>query len=376
MRPGDAEGGVAQEVQRVGELEGRVGVDPYGVGADDPRQPEPEGAAQEDRQAQVGAQPPAGDDGGVGGVGADQLEAGRREKSERAGVQLDGGGVGVAGARAVGDVGAAGRPQLGIAGLGPHRTRRQQRPRHRREAGGDGGARTPHQREGSNASPPAEYSAGTGRTRRWTQTHQNEELGSTTDRHRAAGAVRALVAGGVRGDRSARAGGDAASADQHLGRGGGTWELALDGDRLRVEPPGREPPDIWIRLSVADLRVALGAADPDLPQIVHPDWTARHVLNVDPRDVDMVRQISGRLLLEIEGRRRRRFALDIGFGKAGVSAGRPRTTVRLDAPTFEGLRSGALPPMQPLIDGRIKLEGDRALAMQLMLLVGSRLGRR
>jgi putative sterol carrier protein len=50
--------------------------------------------------------------------------------------------------------------------------------------------------------------------------------------------------------------------------------------------------------------------------------------------------------------------------------------VRLDGPTFEGLRSGAIPPMQPLIDGRIKLEGDRALAMQLMLLVGSRLGRR
>jgi hypothetical protein len=147
------------------------------------------------------------------------------------------------------------------------------------------------------------------------------------------------------------------------GAGGGAWELALDGSQLRVEPPGREPPDIWIRLSVADLRVALGAADPDLPQIVAADWTARHLLIVNPGDIDLVRQISGRLLLEIEGRRRRRFALDVGFGKAGVSAGQPRTTVRLDGPTFEGLRSGAIPPMQPLIDGRIKLEGDRVLAM-------------
>ncbi len=160
------------------------------------------------------------------------------------------------------------------------------------------------------------------------------------------------------------------------GTGGGAWELALDGNQMRVEPPGRQPPDVWIRLSVADLRVALGAADPDLPPIVSDDWSARHLLLVNPNDVDLVRQISGRLLLEIEGRRRRRFALDVGFGKTGVSAGRPRTTVRLDAPTFEGLRSGALPPMQPLLDGRIKLEGDRALAMQLMLLVGSRLGRR
>ena len=160
------------------------------------------------------------------------------------------------------------------------------------------------------------------------------------------------------------------------GAGGGAWELALDGNQLRVAPPGREPPDIWIRLAVADLRLALGAADPDLPQMVSPDWSARHLLIVNPNDVDLVRQISGRMLLEIEGRRRRRFALDVGFGKAGVSAGRPRTTVRLDAPTFEGLRSGTIPPMQPLLDGRIKIEGDRALAMQLMLLVGSRLGRR
>ncbi len=50
----------------------------------------------------------------------------------------------------------------------------------------------------------------------------------------------------------------------------------------------------------------------------------------DPRDVDLVRQISGRLAFEIEGRRRRRWAVDVGFGKAGVSAGRPRTTMRID----------------------------------------------
>ncbi len=160
------------------------------------------------------------------------------------------------------------------------------------------------------------------------------------------------------------------------GEGGGAWELALDGDRLRVTPPGRAPPDVWLRLAAADVRVALGAPDPDLPEIVPAGWSAREILIVDPRDVDLVRQVSGRVLVEIEGRRRRRFAVDVGFGKAGVSAGRPRTTVRLDGPTFEGLRSGKVPPMQPLVDGRLKIEGDRALAMQLLLLVGSRLARR
>jgi hypothetical protein len=160
------------------------------------------------------------------------------------------------------------------------------------------------------------------------------------------------------------------------GTGGGAWELALEGDKVVVETAGREPPDLWIRISGPDLRVALGAADPDLPAIVPTSWSARELLLVNPADIDLVKQISGRVLIEIEGRRRRRFALDLGFGKAGVSAGRPRTTVRLDGPTFEGLRTGAVPPMQPLLDGRVKIEGDRALAMQLLLLVGSRLARR
>ncbi len=158
--------------------------------------------------------------------------------------------------------------------------------------------------------------------------------------------------------------------------GGGAWELAVNGRDLTVATAGREPPDIWIRISEPDLRVALGFQDPDLPPIAPPGWSMRDLLLIGPGDVDLVRQISGRLAVEIEGRRRRRWVLDVGFGAAGVSAGRPRTTVRLDAATFEGLRSGALPPMQPLLDGRLKIEGDRALAMQLLLFVGSRLSRR
>lgn len=156
----------------------------------------------------------------------------------------------------------------------------------------------------------------------------------------------------------------------------GAWDLSTTGENLTVAAAGRDAPDIWVRISEPDLRVALGAEDPDLPAVAPPEWSMRDLLLIGPGDVDLVRQISGRLAVEIEGRRRRRWVLDVGFGAAGVSAGRPRTTLRLDAPTFEGLRSGALPPMQPLLDGRLKIEGDRALAMQLLLFAGSRLSRR
>jgi hypothetical protein len=160
------------------------------------------------------------------------------------------------------------------------------------------------------------------------------------------------------------------------GGGGGAWDLDATGETLSVASAGRAAPDIWLRLTEPDLRVALGADDPDLPAIAPPGWSMRDLLIVQPADVDLVRQISGRIAIEIQGRRRRRWVLDVGFGAGGVSAGRPRTTVRLDAPTFEGLRGGAVAPMQPLLDGRLKIEGDRALAMQLLLLVGSRISRR
>jgi len=160
------------------------------------------------------------------------------------------------------------------------------------------------------------------------------------------------------------------------GAGGGTWEIRAHDMTLSVAAGGKDPPDVWIRLSVADLRVVLGAPDPDLPVLLPPDLSARDMLLAEPRDVDLVRQISGRLAFEIEGRRRRRWVVDVGFGKAGVSAGRPRTTLRIDAATFEGMRAGTIAPMQTLLEGRLKIEGDRALAMQLLLLVGGRFGRR
>jgi SCP-2 sterol transfer family len=159
------------------------------------------------------------------------------------------------------------------------------------------------------------------------------------------------------------------------GEGGGAWELRAREDGLTVEKPGRPAPDVWVRLSATDLLTALGAPDPDLPVLLPPGWSALDLLFLDPRDVALVRQVSGRIAMELAGRRRRRFLLDVGFGAAGVSAGRPRATVRLDGTTFEDLRRGALPPMKPLLDGRLKVDGDRALAMQLLILLGSRLSR-
>ncbi len=161
------------------------------------------------------------------------------------------------------------------------------------------------------------------------------------------------------------------------GPGGGAWDLQAQGSALAVAPPDAEAPDVWVRQSVADLLAAISVEpDPDLPELLPPGFNVLDLLFLDPRDISLLRQVSGRVLVEVAGRRRRRWAFDVGFAASGVSAGRQRSTIRLDGATFDGLRRGTIPPMQPLLDGRLKLEGDRALAMQLLLLLGSRLGRR
>ncbi|HEX3695892.1 MAG TPA: SCP2 sterol-binding domain-containing protein [Polyangia bacterium] len=188
-----------------------------------------------------------------------------------------------------------------------------------------------------------------------------------------------------------RASGRTAPADAPVvraslsGEGGGAWELNAQGDALLVRAIDRDArsnasddaPDVWLRQSAADLLAAISPdPDPDLPELLPPGWSVLDLLFLDPRDIQLLRQVSGRVLVEVSGRRRRRWAFDVGFGPSGISAGRPRSTIRLDGTTFDGLRRGTIPPMQALLDGRLKLEGDRAQAMQLLLLLGSRLSRR
>jgi hypothetical protein len=66
--------------------------------------------------------------------------------------------------------------------------------------------------------------------------------------------------------------------------------------------------------------------------------------------------------------------VDAGFGPAGVCAGRTRTTVSIDSGTCEKLSSRAMTPLQALLAGRLRVDGDRTLALQVLMLMASRMG--
>jgi hypothetical protein len=167
------------------------------------------------------------------------------------------------------------------------------------------------------------------------------------------------------------------------GQGGGEWDLCATEESLivqRREPgPRHRPrpdsevdhdPDIWLRQGVADF-LALFLEEPDLPSLLPPEADVMDLLCIDQGRIGLLAQIDGRVAFEIQGRRRRRWTVDVAFGPSGMRAGRPRSTVRVDSRTCEELAAGALGPLQALLAGRLLVEGDRALVMQVVMLLSA-----
>jgi hypothetical protein len=165
------------------------------------------------------------------------------------------------------------------------------------------------------------------------------------------------------------------------GPGGGDWHLQADDESLHVETraPGRrsdeDEPHIWLRQSAADFQ-AIFHLDPDLPELLPNGAGVVELLCLEGNTLDLVHQLDGRIRIEIEGRRRRRWTLDVAFGQAGRRAGQPRSTVRIDSDTCEKLASGELAPLQALLGGKLVLQGDRTLVMQVLMAFAGKIGRR
>jgi ubiquinone biosynthesis protein UbiJ len=112
----------------------------------------------------------------------------------------------------------------------------------------------------------------------------------------------------------------------------------------------------------------------DLIEFLPPERDLADLLFARPDDLELLDKLDGRIKFELEGRRRRRWSIDAAFGTAGMRAGRPRTTVTIDSGTCDKLAARALTPLQALLAGRLRVDGDRTLALQVLMLVASRLG--
>jgi hypothetical protein len=163
------------------------------------------------------------------------------------------------------------------------------------------------------------------------------------------------------------------------GSAGGDWDLQVVDGRLVVKRMTRivgvrpADPDIWIRMSTVDF-LAVPFPSEDLIDFLPANADLMDLLFAQAQDIELLEKLDGRIRFELEGRRRRRWSVDVAFGPAGMRAGRPRTVVSIDGGTCDKLAERSLTPLQALLAGRLRVEGDRVLAMQVLMLVASRIG--
>lgn len=162
------------------------------------------------------------------------------------------------------------------------------------------------------------------------------------------------------------------------GAEGGEWDLQIrDGGYLaercvRTLGPRRPDPDIWIRQSVADFLAVLFPSD-DLLELMPESTNIVELLRPDSEELELLEKLEGRIKFELEGRRRRRWSVDAAFGRSGMLAGRARTVVAIDSGTCERLAAKAMNPLQALLAGRLRVDGDKTFAMQVLMLLATRM---
>lgn len=163
------------------------------------------------------------------------------------------------------------------------------------------------------------------------------------------------------------------------GAEGGEWDLQVADGNLRVERHVRrvgirdDDPDIRIRQSVADFLAVLYPSE-DLFELLPASSSVVDLLSPEAQEKELLDRLDGRIKFELEGRRRRRWSVDAAFGRSGMRAGRPRTTVAIDTGTCEKLAAHTLNPVQALLAGRLRVEGDKTFAMQVLMLLATRIG--
>jgi putative sterol carrier protein len=163
------------------------------------------------------------------------------------------------------------------------------------------------------------------------------------------------------------------------GSDGGEWDMQIeDGElvvarRVRTMHVRGDDPDVWIRQSTSDF-LAVIFPNEDLFQFLPASADVVELLSPESQELELIQKLDGRIKFELEGRRRRRWAVDVAFGRSGMLAGRPRTTVSIDSRTCEKLAARTMNPLQALLAGRLRVDGDKTFAMQVLMLVATRLG--
>lgn len=158
------------------------------------------------------------------------------------------------------------------------------------------------------------------------------------------------------------------------GEGGGEWTLHFVEGELGIRATRDPEAELTVIQAVTDWRSAIWEGRPALiaegvEQIrrgganeLRPPTPGAEEARVDP--LKGIADLRGRIEMVIADEGDGRWAVGVLVGPGAVPE-TPQATITLGAAEAESIRTGALHPLEALISGRLQLDGDLGLILQL-----------
>jgi len=148
------------------------------------------------------------------------------------------------------------------------------------------------------------------------------------------------------------------------GEGGGTFYLNVDGGRLTPGTAPAHPVALTLVQERSDYeRLIKDAGDSALGFLGGLSGLAGEMRLTQGR-LDVLSGVSGTLLFQVKGPEG--FSILTTFG-GGPGKEQPDTVIRVDPDVYSELRAGRLDAQNAFMGGKIQVEGDMQLAMQVAL---------
>jgi putative sterol carrier protein len=156
------------------------------------------------------------------------------------------------------------------------------------------------------------------------------------------------------------------------GDGGGAWDVQSGPGGVAVEPAGAGTPDVTLHQTVADWRAIIGG-EPGAVSLAPPQASPTDLLFLDRTAQQIVQTTKGTFRFEVTGYNGRTWALSVKIGPQPLAA-QPDATISVDAETYAAMLARTLPAPQAYFQGKVKIDGDATLAMQLAMALMPRFG--
>jgi hypothetical protein len=148
------------------------------------------------------------------------------------------------------------------------------------------------------------------------------------------------------------------------GEGGGTFFLNVAGGRVASSERAAHPPFLTLAIDAASFDAFLAEVGGSALGFLGALSGLAQEMKLTQTRIDALSGVAGTVRFEVRGTGG--FHLFVHFGPGGP-ASPPATSIAVDRDAYADLRAGRLNPQDAFLTGRIAIEGDLQLAMQLAL---------